>query len=72
MNKKLSQYIAFATFRILGLMVVGLLFWILGLQTADRLSKLPKLLKTSSAAELSIKKAALLLQAENHFYKLTL
>lgn len=30
MNKKLSQYIAFATFRILGLMVVGLLFWILG------------------------------------------
>lgn len=30
MNKKLSQYIAFATFRILGLMVVGVLFWILG------------------------------------------
>lgn len=30
MNKKLSQRIAFMIFRILGLMVVGILFWILG------------------------------------------
>src|SRR5699024_75915 len=30
MNRKLSQYIAFTIFRLLGLMVVGILFWILG------------------------------------------
>lgn len=30
MNKKLSQKIAFMIFRILGIMVVGILFWILG------------------------------------------
>lgn len=30
MNKKLSQKIAFIAFRILGLLVVGILFWILG------------------------------------------
>lgn len=30
MNKKLSQRIAFMVFRILGIMVVGILFWILG------------------------------------------
>ncbi|MDL2222806.1 phosphate ABC transporter permease PstA [Bacteroidales bacterium OttesenSCG-928-M11] len=30
MNKRLKQKIAFAVFRILGLMVVGILFWILG------------------------------------------
>lgn len=30
MNKKVNQKIAFITFRILGILVVGLLFWILG------------------------------------------
>ncbi len=30
MNKKISQRIAFIIFRVLGIMVVGLLFWILG------------------------------------------
>ena len=30
MNKKLSQQIAFIVFRVLGLVVVGILFWILG------------------------------------------
>ena len=30
MNKKLSQQIAFIIFRVLGLLVVGILFWILG------------------------------------------
>ena len=30
MNKKLSQHIAFIIFRILGIIVVGILFWILG------------------------------------------
>lgn len=30
MNKKLSQRVAFIIFRILGIMVVGILFWILG------------------------------------------
>lgn len=30
MNKKTSQYIAFGIFRILGVLVVGILFWILG------------------------------------------
>ena len=30
MNRKLSQFIAFSLFKILGLIVVGILFWILG------------------------------------------
>lgn len=30
MNRKVSQHIAFLTFRLLGLLVVGILFWILG------------------------------------------
>ncbi len=30
MNRKVSQHIAFITFRLLGLIVVGILFWILG------------------------------------------
>ena len=30
MNKKISQYIAFTIFRVLGVLVVGILFWILG------------------------------------------
>lgn len=30
MNKKLSQQVAFWAFRLLGLIVVGILFWILG------------------------------------------
>ncbi|EGJ72477.1 phosphate ABC transporter, inner membrane subunit PstA [Bacteroides coprosuis DSM 18011] len=30
MNKKISQHIAFGLFRLLGILIVGLLFWILG------------------------------------------
>src|SRR5690625_2753124 len=30
MNRKLSQFIAFSIFKLLGVLVVGILFWILG------------------------------------------